>query len=285
MPRIARQPDLDPGLADVFNAAAGSLGAFVLRNPVVVGGAAAFAVTLFFVTANAVWYQPGAHGSPLFATRDFSGYRAPEPVDPVFQESRSRIVIRDDAQPARPAPVEGDPQLARVQSVLAGLKLYDGAVDGLNGPKTREAVMTYQRIIGLPATGEVSPQLLAQLDGRTVAAANIPDNVSLEPTGAVPAPTPRPDMVKREEAAQAAAPAPVPLPEPAVLQEAAGAERIKRVQAGLRSFGNDHIVIDGLTGARTRSAILEFQTLFGLPETGEADDAVISKMREIGLIN
>ena len=110
MPRIARQPDLDPGLADVFNAAAGSLGAFVLRNPVVVGGAAAFAVTLFFVTANAVWYQPGAHGSPLFATRDFSGYRAPEPVDPVFQESRSRIVIRDDAQPARPAPVEGGPE-------------------------------------------------------------------------------------------------------------------------------------------------------------------------------
>lgn len=279
MTRTARQPDLDPGLADVLGAAAGSLGALVLRNPVIVGGAAAFAVTLFYVSANAVWYQPRAHGAPLFATRDFSGYRAPAPADPVFQESRSRIVIRDEATVERPAerPV-GDPDLARVQSVLAGLKLYDGAVDGLNGPKTREAVMTYQRIIGLPPTGEVSPQLLAQLDGRTVvAAAPLPDNVSLEPTGAVPAPTPRPAALAGNEAA--------PAPEPAVMSPPAASERIRRVQAGLRSFGNDQLVIDGLSGSRTRSAILEFQALFGLPETGEADDAVVAKMKEIGLIN
>jgi len=279
MTRTARQPDLDPGLADVLGAAAGSLGALVLRNPVIVGGAAAFAVTLFYVSANAVWYQPRAHGAPLFATRDFSGYRAPAPADPVFQESRSRIVIRDEATVERPAerPV-GDPDLARVQSVLAGLKLYDGAVDGLNGPKTREAVMTYQRIIGLPPTGEVSPQLLAQLDGRTVvAAAPLPDNVSLEPTGAVPAPTPRPAALAGNEAASA--------PEPAVMSPPAASERIRRVQAGLRSFGNDQLVIDGLSGSRTRSAILEFQALFGLPETGEADDAVVAKMKEIGLIN
>lgn len=279
MTRTARQPDLDPGLADVLGAAAGSLGALVLRNPVIVGGAVAFAVTLFYVSANAVWYQPRAHGAPLFATRDFSGYRAPAPADPVFQESRSRIVIRDEATVERPAerPV-GDPDLARVQSVLAGLKLYDGAVDGLNGPKTREAVMTYQRIIGLPPTGEVSPQLLAQLDGRTVvAAAPLPDNVSLEPTGAVPAPTPRPAALAGNEAA--------PAPEPAVMSPPAASERIRRVQAGLRSFGNDQLVIDGLSGSRTRSAILEFQALFGLPETGEADDAVVAKMKEIGLIN
>ncbi|MFP1631598.1 peptidoglycan-binding protein [Zhengella sp. ZM62] len=280
MPRTARQPDLDPGLADVFGAAAGSLGTFVMRNPLVVGGAAAFAVTLFYVSVNAVWYQPRAHGAPLFATRDFSGYRAPAPADPVFQESRSRIVIRDEApvqpQAERPA---GDPDLARVQSVLAGLKLYEGAVDGLNGPKTREAVMTYQRIIGLPPTGEVSPQLLAQLDGRRLAAAPVPDNVSLEPTGAVPAPTPRPAALSSDD------PEPVPAPAGVDAKGPAADERIRRVQAGLRSFGNDQIVIDGLTGSRTRSAILEFQALFGLPETGEADDAVVAKMKEIGLIN
>ena len=165
MPRTARQPDLDPGLADVIGAAAGSLGTLVMRNPLVVGGAVAFAVTLFYVSVNAVWYQPRAHGAPLFATRDFSGYRAPAPADPVFQESRSRIVIRDEeaVQPQSERPA-GDPDLARVQSVLAGLKLYDGAVDGLNGPKTREAVMTYQRIIGLPPTGEISAQLLPRLN-------------------------------------------------------------------------------------------------------------------------
>jgi len=55
------------------------------------------------------------------------------------------------------------------------------------------------------------------------------------------------------------------------------------VQAGLRAFGNDGIELDGVVGGRTRSAIREFQSLFGLPETGEADEATYTKMREIGL--
>lgn len=58
---------------------------------------------------------------------------------------------------------------------------------------------------------------------------------------------------------------------------------VKRIQAGLKAFGNDGIEIDGVVGSRTRSAILEFQSLFGLPETGEPDSALYAKMREIGL--
>ena len=75
------------------------------------------------------------------------------------------------------------------------------------------------------------------------------------------------------------------VPAVTVARAPAADERIRRIQAGLRSFGNDQIVIDGLTGSRTRSAILEFQALFGLPETGDPDDAVVAKMKEIGLIN
>ena len=40
-----------------------------------------------------------------------------------------------------------------------------------------------------------------------------------------------------------------------------------------------------MVGARTKAAIREFQSLFGLPETGEPDEAVYAKMREIGLTN
>lgn len=43
--------------------------------------------------------------------------------------------------------------------------------------------------------------------------------------------------------------------------------------------------MDGVIGARTKSAIREFQSLFGLPETGEPDEVVYAKMREIGLTN
>ncbi len=45
---------------------AGSLAA---RNPGVFGGSMAFAVVFSFVAANALWYQPGAHPSPLLRTR------------------------------------------------------------------------------------------------------------------------------------------------------------------------------------------------------------------------
>ena len=36
---------------------------------------------------------------------------------------------------------------------------------------------------------------------------------------------------------------------------------------------------------RPRAAIREFQSLFGLPVTGEPDEKLYAKMREIGLTN
>lgn len=60
---------------------------------------------------------------------------------------------------------------------------------------------------------------------------------------------------------------------------------IVRVQAGLRAFGNEAIEIDGMVGERTRAAIREFQSLFGLPVTGQPDAALLAKMTEIGLVN
>ena len=38
--------------------------------------------------------------------------------------------------------------------------------------------------------------------------------------------------------------------------------------------------IDGVIGAKTRAAIREFQSLFGLPVTGEPDQKLYAKMRE-----
>ncbi|WP_275789632.1 peptidoglycan-binding domain-containing protein [Pararhizobium gei] len=39
------------------------------RHPGIVSGSAAFAIAFSFVAANAMWYQPGAHPSPLMRTR------------------------------------------------------------------------------------------------------------------------------------------------------------------------------------------------------------------------
>ena len=61
--------------------------------------------------------------------------------------------------------------------------------------------------------------------------------------------------------------------------------QIVKIQAGLRAFGNEGIEIDGVMGERTRSAVREFQTLFGLPVTGQPDARLLEKMTEIGLTN
>src|SRR5690606_16736713 len=42
---------------------------FLFRHRGLVGGVTAFAVAFTYVGANAIWYQPHAHGSALFATR------------------------------------------------------------------------------------------------------------------------------------------------------------------------------------------------------------------------
>ncbi len=60
---------------------------------------------------------------------------------------------------------------------------------------------------------------------------------------------------------------------------------IIRVQASLKAFGNDGIVVDGVSRGATVSAIKEFRKLFGLPINGNIDADLMAKMREIGLIS
>lgn len=241
-----------------------ALGGMIARNPMLVGGSTAFLVALFYVSANALWYQPYAHKGAFFSTREAVEF-------PDMNEDAPETTIkieRPEAQIVRP---KGDPQIEQVQSILKDLAFYDGAVDGLNGPATRSAIQAYQKKVGLTATGDIDGALLEQLGAADTTA------------GIAPTPTPR------EQATQVSSPrngatAPAPVrTEPALAADPSA--RIMKIQAGLKAFGNDGIDIDGVPGARTTAAIREFQALFGLPETGEPDPAVYVKMREIGLTN
>jgi len=116
-------------------------------------------------------------------------------------------------------------------------------------------VENYRRIVGLSPGSDVDEALLIQLGLRKPSAAQTQ-------TAAVQAPA---------EAPQSAAPL--------------GSDAIRQVQSGLRAFGHDGIQVDGVMGQNTREAIREFQSLFGLKVTGEADRDLLAKMREIGLTN
>jgi peptidoglycan hydrolase-like protein with peptidoglycan-binding domain len=248
----------------------------IARNPTLVGGSTAFLVALSFVSANALWYQPHAHSGAFFATRDFLRPGEPEPAG---LPDETTILIE---RPAEPRQVVGDPTVKEVQETLRDLNFYGGEVDGLFGPNTRDAIEAYQAKMGMAVTGAVDDSLLDQLGTSSVTPA------------VLPSPAPREAVAEKAVAEKPVAEKAVVRTEPADNDDAEEAvarpvsltrdERIARVQAGLKEFGNEAIEVDGVMGARTSAAIREFQSLFGLKVTGEADQAVYAKMKEIGLI-
>jgi peptidoglycan hydrolase-like protein with peptidoglycan-binding domain len=240
-----------------------AVGGMISRNPVLVGGSTAFLVALFYVSANAIWYQPHAHTSAFFATREFSALPAPEDSASDQGEPETTFHIERPEEVPVPFHPTSDPAVQQVQGILKDLNFYAGAVDGIPGPATTKAIENYQRKMGLTPSGKIDQMLLSQLGAN-------PTTAGITPS---PAPAPRPATTQQ--------PALVPASQP--VSAAAPNPRISRIQAGLKAFGNDGIEVDGLVGARTKAAIREFQSLFGLPETGEPDEAVYVKMKEIGL--
>lgn len=264
---------------DDFEEEAG-LSAFLMRHRMAVGGLTAFAVAFAYVAANAIWYQPHAHGSAFFATRPLpagTSGAAPSTTPETIIRLERQTQVAPQAVPA-PAPRSqdlaavqtppaaqtiqealvrnGDPVVEEVQRILSGLSLYSGPVDGLTGPQTRQAIENYRRIVGLGGGAEIDDKLLSQLGAAPRSTMNV---------AALPAGSPGTDLIETSSAAPR------------------NDTMVMRIQAGLKAFGNDGIEVDGVVGSRTKAAILEFQSLFGLPETGLPDEALYAKMRDIGL--
>jgi peptidoglycan hydrolase-like protein with peptidoglycan-binding domain len=66
-----------------------------------------------------------------------------------------------------PAPADASPaKVAALQSALQALQLYDGYVDGIEGPLTRGAILALQRRRGLAADGIFGPQTRRALGWR-----------------------------------------------------------------------------------------------------------------------
>jgi peptidoglycan hydrolase-like protein with peptidoglycan-binding domain len=289
MKRSGNRRERPSPAAALIGGAAAASGAAIAENPVLVGSSTAFLVVLFYVSANALWNQPFHHPDPLIETRIVVDRTPPAPAAmpaplplarpaPTNEVTNSVTPSRESAlEQAAPAPATVAPtreRTARVQQALKDLGLYPGAVDGLIGPQTRKAVSDYQKTLGMAETGTIDDRLIQAL--------------GLGPDRAASAAPPLP--APRAAAPAATAETVAALPGTATRQAAADAPglaqaEIVKVQAGLRAFGNEAIEIDGVVGDKTRAAIREFQSLFGLQVTGEPDSALLAKMAEIGLTN
>lgn len=171
------------------------------------------------IVANALMRQNGPHPAPLFATAVIRP--APVPVArPADVQQTASITPRPaESQPAvasaaaQPAGRPRQEIVADVQRELQRRRLYDGAIDGLTGPKTEAAIRKFETDSRLAPTGEATEALLARLKrgGPAQAAArpaapapatrapqgpqNIADLLARDPRAA---PAPRPTQAPRE---------------------------------------------------------------------------------------
>ncbi|MGY5802950.1 peptidoglycan-binding domain-containing protein [Rhizobium sp. LEGMi12c] len=295
-------------------ALAAVIGSAVGRHPAIAGGVALFFGVFGFVTANALWYQTGAHPSPILRTRDpVSPYQIPGRKSFLHAQQADagnvttfRIERQDStSDPATPPPTgqaagaaatqsSSTPSklIADIQAELIRHGLYDGAADGKPGSRTTSAILFFQEASGLAQTGTPTPQLLAALKASNAANAQA---ASGRANTAAAVPTERPVNVSAtadaiDPVAAAIQNAEKNIRTGAVVAKATPGDAVNKVnmvmqiQKGLSNIAYSNVSIDGVAGEQTKAAIRRFQKHYRLPETGEPNMAVLKKLQDIGAL-
>jgi peptidoglycan hydrolase-like protein with peptidoglycan-binding domain len=140
-----------------------------------------------------------------------------------------------------------------IQRELARRGYYDGAVDGLYGPRTDAAIRDFEQAAGLKPSTEPSEALLQAMV-----------RAPAKMTKVTPAATPaaRPGPVRNDVVAEKPAPS----------------KRVIALQRALADYGYGQIKPTGIVDAETQAAIEKFERERKLPVTGQASDRV---MREL----
>ncbi|WP_321341844.1 peptidoglycan-binding domain-containing protein [Breoghania sp.] len=246
------------GRGHASNAGAGHAGAgtavlrmtgVALDNPVAAGGTLVMLLTSCLIVANALSFQPGKHPAPLFSTRT--------------------AAIEDTAQPMRPQPSD---LVTDLQNSLKRIGYYSGPVDGLNGPRTEEAIRSYERASGLAVTGRPSHALRARLILEDVA---LPRAAPTPPTGS-------------SSSGMSAVPVPVPPGEVGSASSPTGSignalprETVRSAQSLLDRLGYGPVTVDGLMGGETASAVRRFQLDRGLSLDGQLGTDVLAALEKV----
>jgi peptidoglycan hydrolase-like protein with peptidoglycan-binding domain len=127
--------------------------------------------------------------------------------------------------------------VARAQEELRELGYNPGAVDGIMGPRTRQALRQYQQDFDLPVTGTLNETTRQKLLGE--GRASLPANWRETP--------------------------------PTMGRKMTGGE-IQVAEQHLKDFGFDPGPVDGVFTAQTEAAVRAFQKRRGIPVSGILDD-------------
>lgn len=216
-------------------------------NPVAAGGTVVMGLTACLIVANAVGLQPGRHPAPYFSTRQWpDAAQVPEP-----DGRRGAVAVQEIST-----------LVLDLQNSLRRQGLYEGPLDGVNGPATERAIRAFERAAGQVETGEASEALLALvlLQGT--------DPVALD---APPLPLPKPGRSA----------GPLPVRSNAAPADVDADPKLKKIQYALSELGYGPLTADGLLGANTASALRRFEVDRGLPQTGTLNPQTLERLEMV----
>ncbi|MEO1197990.1 MAG: peptidoglycan-binding domain-containing protein [Pseudomonadota bacterium] len=155
--------------------------------------------------------------------------------------------------------------VADIQRVLAREGYYAGAIDGVFGPDTEDAILSFEEATGQPLTGLPTPALLAAIE---LSSAERPNDLTSDD---------RFELISIEDLVTGSTPVAEPGTSVSVSDRSAPAAdtQVARAQRLLADLGYAPGVIDGLMGPQTRGAVEAFQRDRGLVVTGQVDAALV----------
>ncbi|MTI17075.1 peptidoglycan-binding protein [Rhodobacteraceae bacterium RKSG542] len=209
-------------------------------------------LTAGLIAGNAVLFQEGVHPSPLVATRQM-----PEKVD-------VKKIAASIADPVQVALVRD------VQRELRRLELYEGSIDGLEGPATQRAVRAYERSRQLSETGLVTAALLAKL--------TMDSNIDFSQGDDVPLPRTAPSSSATNIQATKVS---LTSSQPAAPAKPASDPKVLEVQKVLAKLGYGPLSLDGISGGQTTSAVKRFQADNGMTVTGAISPTLVSRLEQM----
>jgi peptidoglycan hydrolase-like protein with peptidoglycan-binding domain len=215
------------------------------------------------ILVNALFLQTGPHPAPLFKA----------PVTAVAAaEATNTVVAVPRARPPEPAPakLEALPRtpaeiMSEIQRELVRRGFYDGAIDGVHGPKTDAAIRDFEQAAGMKLSLQANEALLQTIVKSSIAAPKTATTAPTAPAAAAPA------SATTASAATAGR-------GDAIGDMLASSRRVIGLQRALAQFGYGQIKPTGMVDAETRAAIEKFERERKLPVTGQPSERVAREL-------
>ena len=209
------------------------------------------------ILINVLFLQSGPHPAPMFKAAPIEAKPATAVTESISTVPRPRPLE------ATPAPVKASPPPPRtpgeiitdIQRELARRGYYDGAVDGLYGPKTDRAIRDFEQAGGLKPSTEPTEALLQAIIRSPAKAPKVTATVPTRP--------------------------PAPVRNDVAVERPAPSRRVIALQRALAEYGYGQIKPTGIVDAETQAAIERFERERKLPVTGQASDRVVRELAAV----